>query len=413
MDMPGETILEVQQLSKLYARRDRALRRRLGEVAGRALWSRRPPKIDALVPHEFWALQDVSFELKRGQALGVIGLNGSGKTTLLRILAGQILPDQGEVRISGSSASMIDLTAGFQQGASGMRNIFLRAAALGFTRSETQAMLDEIVAFSELGDALEAPMSSYSSGMKMRLAFSVMAMVQPDILFIDEVLAVGDFRFRQKCLARVREMRARSAFVMVSHSMADVSRFCDRAIVLHKGQVAFAGEPDAAIAFYRTLEPSAEPSTITARAPLPGTVSRPDMVENVVFEWTGLSGPEHVEAMEDRPFGMRVSFTLRYTPRNLIVGVPLYDADGAVITGFATDAHGVTLPGQAGQRITVEMNAPNIVLTPGRYLAAIGITDGAEFLYMEHLPDLIVRSNGRKTWGSASIPCAWRYSVEQ
>ena len=412
MDLPGETILEVQQLAKLYARRERALRRRLGAIAGRAFFGGRAPQIDQLVAHEFWALKDVSFSLKRGEALGIIGLNGSGKTTLLRILAGQILPDQGEVRITGSSASMIDLTAGFQPSATGMRNIFLRAAALGFTQRETKAMLDEIIQFSELGDALGAPMSTYSSGMRMRLAFSVMAMVQPDVLFVDEVLAVGDFRFRQKCLARVREMRDRSAFVFVSHSMGEISRFCDRVIVLHKGRIAFIGEPDAAIGLYRTLEPSAEPAKVTSKAPLPGTVNRSDMVEDVVFEWTGLD-TIHGEALEDRPFGLRASFTVRYTPRNLIVGVPLYDADGAILTGFATDAHGVSLPILAGQRITVEMSAPNVVLNPGRYPAAIGITDGTEFLYMDHLPDLIIRSNGRKTWGHATIPCTWRYTVQQ
>lgn len=410
MDMPGAPVLQVQQLSKLYARREQPTRKRLAAHLVRGFFGGAPPEIDNPIKHEFWALRDVSFELKRGEAMGVIGLNGSGKTTLLRILAGQILPDRGEVRVAGASAAMIDLQAGFQPAASGRRNIFLRAAALGFTRRQTIAMLDEIIAFSELEEAIDAPMNTYSSGMKMRLAFAVMAMVQPDILFIDEVLAVGDFRFRQKCLARVREMREQSAFVFVSHSMNDVSRFCDRAMVLHKGRVAFMGEPDKAIAFYRTLEPSSEPQSVTAKAPLPGAVNRREMIEDVRFQWTGLSDSR--EAMENQPLGFQVSFTLRHTPRNLIVGVPIYDADGEIITGFATDAHGVTLRARAGERVTVEMFAPNAVLNPGRYPAAIGITDGGEFLYMDHLPELIVRSNGRKTWGSTTIPCTWHYSAD-
>ncbi|MEQ8936105.1 MAG: ABC transporter ATP-binding protein [Amphiplicatus sp.] len=361
--------------------------------------------------HEFWALDEVSFELKRGEALGIIGLNGSGKTTLLRILAGQILPDRGEVWISGTSAAMIDLQAGFQPSAPGRRNIYLRSAALGFAEQETDRVIDEIIAFSELGDAIDAPMTSYSSGMKMRLAFSVMAMVQPDILFIDEVLAVGDFRFRQKCLARIREMRERSAFVFVSHSMADVSRFCDRAIVLHKGKIVFAGAPDKAIAFYQTLEHSSEPATARSKVLLPGTVSRPDMVDDLVFEWIDAEGAVVSEITEGEALGMRVSFTMRYKPRNLIVGVPVYDMDGKVLTGLATDASGVSLDVDDGERITVEMAAPNIILNPGRYPAAIGITEGTEFLYMDHLPELIVRPSGKKSWGAVSIPCEWRYDV--
>ena len=250
----GEPVLRAKALSKLFARKTSDTRARLGEVAGRVFFGRSPKEIHALRKYEFWALKDISCELRRGEALGVIGLNGSGKTTFLRILAGQILPDGGEVWINGSSAAMIDLQAGFQPSASGNENIFLRAAALGFTRAQTKRRLNEIIDFSELGDAIGAPMSTYSSGMKMRLAFSVMAIVEPDILFIDEVLAVGDFRFRQKCLARIREMRKRSAFVFVSHSMGDISLFCDRVIVLHKGKLHFEGPPKEAIEIYESLD---------------------------------------------------------------------------------------------------------------------------------------------------------------
>ncbi len=249
-------ILVADRVSKLYSRRIQSTRRRLGDLAARAFFGGSAPEIGALDAQEFWAVNDVSFNLKRGEALGVIGLNGSGKTTLLRMLAGQLLPDRGEITIHGTSAAMIDLQAGFQPAASGRENIYLRAAALGFSRTETSGRVDEIIAFSELANAIEAPMATYSAGMKMRLAFSVMAMAAPDVLFIDEVLAVGDFRFRQKCLAKIREMRSRSAFVFVSHSMNDIERFCDRAIVLHNGRLHFEGEPRQAIEIYEALDNS-------------------------------------------------------------------------------------------------------------------------------------------------------------
>lgn len=407
----GETILEVQNLSKLYARRDKAMRNRLARFAHRALWGRAAPEISTPLEHEFWALNDLSFSLKRGEALGVIGLNGSGKTTLLRILAGQILPDRGEVRITGTSAAMIDLQAGFQPASSGHKNIFLRAAALGFTRRETQAMLADIVDFSELGDAIDAPMSSYSSGMKMRLAFSVMAMVQPDILFIDEVLAVGDFRFRQKCLARIREMRARSAFVFVSHSMGDVARFCDRVVVLHKGQIVHMSEPDEAIAFYQTLEQDSRPTQIGSKRLIPEVVDRPELLDNLAFRWVGTPGLNDCEVFEGDRLGLNISFTIRYKPHNLIVGVPLYDVDGNVLTGFATDASGIVLDVGPGDHVQLEMVAPDAVFNAGRYRAAIGITDGTEFVHMRELPDLVVKPNGRKSWGAISVPCGWRATV--
>ncbi len=201
MLMQLDTVLEVDHMSKLYSREQISTRQRLATTFTRALMGRpsRPPK--KLKCGEFWSLGDISFTLKRGEALGVIGLNGAGKTTLLRILAGQLLPDKGEIRILGDAVAMIDLTAGFQMSASGSRNIHLRGAMLGRSKEDIEAMYDEILDFAELGDAINAPVSTYSSGMLMRLAFSIMVMAKPDVLLIDEILSVGDFAFRQKCLA--------------------------------------------------------------------------------------------------------------------------------------------------------------------------------------------------------------------
>jgi ABC-type polysaccharide/polyol phosphate transport system ATPase subunit len=403
-------LLRANNVSKLYARRDAAMRRRAAQSMTRAFFGGRPPEIGETQKHEFWALRDISFDLFQGEAIGVIGLNGSGKTTLLRILAGQLLPDSGDVEIVGNSAAMIDLTAGFQPAVSGRRNIFLRAAALGYTRRQTLEMYDEIVEFSELGDAIEATMATYSSGMRMRLAFSVMAMVRPDVLLIDEVLAVGDFRFRQKCLSHIRQMRDQSAFVFVSHSMGDVSRFCDRVIVLHKGRAVFAGAANEAIAFYRSLDRDSSPAEPGSKPVMPEPIIRPDVVDDLSFKWLGTCGKDNSEFAEGDPIRLRVSFTVRYKPHNLIVGVPIYDLDGNVISGFATDAIGVVLNVDAGDRVELEMTASS-AFNSGRYRAGIGITDGTEFLNMHELSNLVVRADGRKTWGTVTLPYQWKASV--
>lgn len=397
-------VLTAEHVSKLYARRSQHARRRLADAAARTLFGGRPPEIGALRDQEFWAVNDVSFDLRRGEALGIIGLNGSGKTTLLRMLAGQILPDRGEIRVAGSSAAMIDLQAGFQPAASGRENIYLRAAALGFTRVETKGRLEEIIAFSELEEAIDAPMATYSAGMKMRLAFSVMAMVEPEVLLIDEVLAVGDFRFRQKCLARIREMRRRSAFVFVSHSMGDVARFCDRAIVMHKGQIVFEGKPDPAIAYYQTLEKDSLPQKPQRKSIIPAEVFRPEMLDAVEVAWIDGDGGTTTELVEGDAFRIVVEFTLNCDPRNLVVGVPIYSADGDVIAGFSTDANAGRVSASRGDRVTVDIAGRDITLNPGRYRCAIGITDGPEFLYMKELPDFSVKPSGRKSWGTVTVP---------
>ncbi|MCG8440284.1 MAG: ABC transporter ATP-binding protein [Caulobacterales bacterium] len=406
----GEIILRVDQLGKLYARRTSARRRRLAEVIGRVLAGRAAPEIGPLRPHEFWALQNVSFELRRGEALGVIGLNGSGKTTLLRILAGQILADSGEVWLRGATASMIDLSAGFQSSASGRENIYLRAAALGFNRRETEEIVPEVIAFSELDEAIDAPMASYSSGMKMRLAFSVMAMVAPDILFIDEVLAVGDFRFRQKCLAKIRELRERSAFVLVSHSMNDVARFCDRVIVLHKGRVHFMGAPDEAIEEYESLDsgtPAVSEPQQLARAMGP-TFANEEVLRDVSHHWCDTSGREVTHAKFGEKLHLKISFTPTIDVRHLIMGVPVWNVNSHYTTGLSTEITSAENRAEAGRPTTYLLEIEAGYINPGVVKSMMTILDGAEFLYRRPNPDIVIDKPAHPTWGAVTLPHVWR-----
>lgn len=192
---------------------------------------------------EFMALKDVSFEVTRGEAWGIIGTNGSGKSTLLKLICGILKPYQGSVKVNGSIAPMIELGAGFDGDLTASENIFLNGAVLGYEKKFMQEHFDEIVAFAELQDFLEMPIKNYSSGMAARLGFAIATVVRPDILICDEVLAVGDYAFQQKCERRMNEMRADGTTLLyVSHSIESVQAVCDHALWLDKGAVRMVGD---------------------------------------------------------------------------------------------------------------------------------------------------------------------------
>lgn len=194
-----------------------------------------------LRPDEFWALQDVNFEVRRGECLGLIGHNGAGKSTLLKILNGLIRPDGGRITMRGRVGALIELSAGFNQVLTGRENIYNQASLLGFSKKETQRKFDAIVDFSELEQFLDMPLQNYSSGMRVKLGFAVYSQLEPDILLIDEVLAVGDISFRFKCLNAMGELQRRCALVFVTHSMPQVHRICNQIILLAQGKPQYNG----------------------------------------------------------------------------------------------------------------------------------------------------------------------------
>jgi ABC-type polysaccharide/polyol phosphate transport system ATPase subunit len=199
-----------------------------------------------------WALRDVDLSVRHGECLGLIGANGSGKSTLLRIIAGIFAPTTGRLTVRGRVTPMIELGVGFHPDLSGRENVYLNTSLYCLSRRQTDDIYDAIVSFSELAEFMDLPVKNYSSGMYVRLGFSVAANLQPDILLVDEVLAVGDERFRQKCLARMEEVRRRGAtVVLVSHDMQTVERMCDRACLLVHGRLDLDGEPGKVIARYR------------------------------------------------------------------------------------------------------------------------------------------------------------------
>lgn len=202
---------------------------------------------------EFWALQDVSFQIQNGDALGLIGLNGSGKSTMLKIIAGVLKPTRGSVAVQGEVAPLIELGAGFDFDLTAGENIFLNGALMGRSRQEMEKNFEEIVEFSELRDFLNVPVKNFSSGMVSRLAFAIATTGTPDILICDEVLAVGDFRFQQKCMDRIQSMLDQgTTLLFVSHSIDQVKRLCNKIVWLEKGQMKMFGQADEIAEIYKT-----------------------------------------------------------------------------------------------------------------------------------------------------------------
>lgn len=203
---------------------------------------------------KFWALKDVSFKVEKGDRVGVLGFNGAGKSTLLKTIAGVLKPTTGNVKVSGVIAPLLELGAGFDMNYSGAENIYLYGATMGFSRKFIEEKYDEIVEFSELGEFINAPLKSYSSGMRSRLGFSIATAVKPDVLILDEVLSVGDAAFREKSEQRVLDMMSEGVTVLfVSHSTESIKRICNKAIILTKGQLVAEGEVNEVCEMYNEM----------------------------------------------------------------------------------------------------------------------------------------------------------------
>lgn len=226
---------------------------------------------DALRKKEFWALDNVSFELRRFEALGLVGANGAGKSTLLRIISGLIKPDTGSVKVRGRIAPLIALGAGFNPILTGRENIYANMAILGLSTQEIENKFDEVVEFAEIQDAIDAPVQTYSSGMAARLGFACAIHVEPDILLIDEVLAVGDVKFKMKCHHRLAKLKENgTAFILVSHNPYTILNVCEKSVYLNKGKLMMAGETESIIRQYE------KDLSLHGTSPVPGMMTLPE-----------------------------------------------------------------------------------------------------------------------------------------
>jgi lipopolysaccharide transport system ATP-binding protein len=256
--MSSEIAIKVENLSKCYQIYDKPRDRLLQMLArGRKQYFR-----------EFWALKDVSFEIKKGETVGIIGRNGSGKSTLLQMICGTLNPTSGSIQASGRIAALLELGSGFNPEFTGRENVYMNAAVLGLEREEIEVRFDDIAAFADIGDFMEQPVKTYSSGMMVRLAFAVQAMVAPDILIVDEALAVGDAKFQAKCFERLKQLKDNgTSILLVTHSSEQIVAHCTHALLLNAGSVLGKGEPRHVVNRYMDLLFGKERKELSLQAP--------------------------------------------------------------------------------------------------------------------------------------------------
>lgn len=250
----GEIAIEAKGLSKCYRMYEKPVHRLLQKFSGKS------------AAKEFWALKGVDIQVKRGETFGIIGRNGSGKSTLLQMIAGTLTPTEGALMVRGRIAALLELGSGFNPEFTGRENVYLNAAILGLGKSEIDARFDDILAFADIGDFIDQPVRSYSSGMTVRLAFAVMAHVDADILIIDEALSVGDTFFSQKCMRFLRKFRETGTLLFVSHDSAAVVNLCDRAVLLENGRVRMTGVAQDVVEAYIAVQHAKEVPSVAVKS---------------------------------------------------------------------------------------------------------------------------------------------------
>jgi len=333
----------------------------------------------------FWAVKGVSLEIRPGELVGLVGANGAGKSTLLKMLSRITIPTTGRAVIRGRVGSMLEVGTGFHSELTGRENVFLSGAILGMSKAEIRRKFDEIVAFSEIEKFIETPVKHYSSGMYLRLAFSVAAHLEPEVLFVDEVLAVGDARFYAKCINKMRSLHARGmTIVLVSHHMFLVQTLCTRAICMSHGSVLFDGDPLSAIVSYRKSLDEEAPGRSSARSKSGGHIHIFQL--EPLGEW----------ASETEPYpdsGMKLTFVADAEPNSLVgFRVAVSSMGGFSYYTFYSDP----VPVPPSGRITCELEIPELMLLPGHYSVYGGLLKANEvnqFLAEEYL-QIFVRARG-------------------
>jgi ABC-type polysaccharide/polyol phosphate transport system ATPase subunit len=365
-----------------------------------------------LPAREHVALDGVDFEVAPGEAVAIIGANGSGKSTCLKLAGGILRPTAGTVAVEGRVTALIELGAGFHPEITGRENVLINGMLLGLTRAEVGARMPEIVRFAELGDFIDQPVKTYSSGMYVRLGFAVAVAAEPDILLIDEVLAVGDEVFTRRCLDRLARMRQRGVtMVLVSHDLDLVTTFADRALYLERGRVAAAGPADAVVARYRSDAAGLAAAPEAARAPVrvveEGKRWGNGDVEILAVEAVAGGGPLKVLASGE-PCTLRIRYLVHRPVTDFVFGLAWHRADGTHVSGHNTELAGLA-PLRLAASGEVSCSYESVPLAPGDYLvdAAVHARDGLAYDYWRDA--LRLRVTGAVEWPGVWAPAQrWR-----
>ena len=353
------------------------------------------------------ALKNVSFQVEQGETFGIVGANGSGKSTLLKLMAGTSHATTGTIEVNGRVSALLELGAGFHPDFSGRENVSLNASLLGLTRKQTERVLPEIIAFSELGDFFDAPVKTYSSGMYMRLAFSVAAHVDPDVLLIDEILAVGDEYFQRKCYAKLNEFRAaKRTICFVSHDLAAVERLCRRGLLLHQGEVRVDGDIKRVLEAYHELVEAQEQHTLAGAAPTGDRWGSGEVRIQTVTLHTG--GEETHVVRSGEPFEVRLAYRSA-DERDAVFGLTIYRDDGDSVYGTNTKNDGTTI--RVKREGHVSFCVDRLGLLPGRYELDVAVTSAELHAYDYHSKRYTFRVTGAPgEMGTVRIDHHWEAS---
>ena len=382
-----------------------------------------------------WALRNVSFSVERGEAFGIIGANGSGKSTLLQIIAGILRPTSGSVQVDGRLSALLELGSGFSPEFTGRDNVYLNASLLGLSRPEIEARFESIERFAGIGAFIDQPIKTYSTGMVLRLAFAVAAHVDPEILIVDEALAVGDIAFRQRCMRKIHDLRAHgTTLLFVSHETTDVKALCERCLWLQDGIARELGEADDVVAKYLSATLQREISQIS-RTAADGVNAVPHAAPEMAAHLETVSGGGRYGDFRAVIVGgalvdssgravrtltpldrvvLRISFRVDGEMRSPIIGFLVRNSKGENIFGSNTARENYTLPRMAAGEInTVDFHWTAPALAPGSYHISLAISDGnlIEFKVCDYIEDAIaltagVESDLRGTRGYFQLRCA-------
>jgi ABC-type polysaccharide/polyol phosphate transport system ATPase subunit len=356
---------------------------------------------------EFWALKDISFEVPEGSTFGIIGSNGSGKSTMLKCLTGILTPDKGNLRVNGKIAAMLELGAGFHPDLSGRENIYLNGAILGMTSKEIHRKLDEIVEFAGLSQFIDTPVKNYSSGMTVRLGFAIAINVEPEILIIDEVLAVGDTAFQQKCLEKIEDFRSDGrTIVIVSHGLGQVAQICDSVAWIEKGELKEVGDAQSVVSNYNALSHEALPT-------LPNEIGQrwgSGEVSISAVELSGKSGSVQNQFHNGDSVSIAIKYVSQISLDNASVSVRLNHLHGTVLWGTSTESKSVPVPIRIGDgqiRLTID----HLPLLDGTYDLSVVIADHSAIHEYDHWEKRIridVIQNGTFDTGIVDIKSHWQ-----
>lgn len=367
----SDSIIQVENLSKRYVighqrAKDDGLRHVLEAAVRNPLqWLRARTRAASKEREEFWALKDVSFDVKRGEVVGIIGRNGAGKSTLLKILSRITQPTSGRIHIKGRVASLLEVGTGFHPELTGRENVFLNGAILGMKRAEIGEKFDEIVAFADVEQFLDTPVKRYSSGMYVRLAFAVAAHLEPEILVVDEVLAVGDAEFQKKCLGKMKDVSTKEGrtVLYVSHNLTSIRDLCHSAVLLKRGAIEMIGDCQQVIALYMGQHSPSE----TLAVPRPS----PEILHRAYVTNASIEMPDGRAALTfpiGQPWQCRVHLTAVTPQKALVVGIGIVSAYGTAIQTAWSEARSV----DAGEHeITFEQD--RVILEAGCYSILIGL----------------------------------------